>query len=360
MTDAPPSSFPAPVAPPIPARAPVPAPRPPEVLGGEVRAAALLLGLGPEAARPLLAQLTEKEIRRLAQGARELRRAPPDTVTETLRQFVDAMERVGGDLIAGDSVLREMAEQVLGAEVARRTFGDPPLGDTPEESLGPIADANAEALAMVLVREQAQTVALVLSSLPPEKAATVMTYLPPAQRTEVVKRMASLDAVSPEVLREVRLALTQQLQSVVSQGMRKLDGRAGALEILRRAPASAQSEILGAIEVEDARLAGELRSKLFTFEDLGRLADRDLQQLLREIDSGQLAIALKGGSADVKTKFLKNMSSRAAEILGDDLAAMGPVKLSAVETAQAEIAKRAVELAESGKLTIVRPTDQML
>ena len=327
---------------------------------GARRAAAVLLALGPDLARLLFGQLSEAEVRKVALGAKELRRGSQSAVPDALNSFVQAMERVGGDVSTTDDVLREIATEALGPEIARRAFEGiaPPI--PPDEVLGPIADADAEALAMVLVREQPQTVALVLSSLSPAKAAAVMEFIPEAQHGEIVRRMATVESVAPDVLREVRQALTHELQVVVAEGMRKVDGRSAALEILRRSPAAAQAEVLKAIESEDASLAADLRTKLFTFEDLARLGDRDIQTLTKDLNTSQLTIALKGSSAEVKDKFLKNMSSRAAEMLNDDLLAMGPVKLSAVEAAQAEIAKVAVKLSEEGRITVVSPTDKML
>jgi flagellar motor switch protein FliG len=327
---------------------------------GSKRVAALLLALGQEVAADLFKNLGELEVRQVALGAKELRRSSPEAINESLQTFVDAMNQAGVDVLAGDEVLRKVATAVFGADTIKRTFDAVAPTHMPEELLGPVADADAESLAMVLGREQPQTIALVLSSLTPERAALVMDRLPLALRPQVVRRMAVVEAVAPEVLREVRLALTSELHSLVSEGMRKVDGRSAALEILRRSPAAQQSEILANIEKDEPTLANDLRSKLFTFEDLIRLSDRDLQTLMKDLDMKQVTVALKGGSPEVKDKFLKNMSSRAAELLEDDLSAMGPVKLSEVEAAQSEIAKVAIEAAEKGRITIVRPTDKML
>jgi flagellar motor switch protein FliG len=327
---------------------------------GARRVAALMLALGQEMAAELFRNLGELEVRQIALGARELKRAGPEALTESLQTFVDAMNQGGVDTLVGDEVLRRVVGSVLGAETVRRTFDAQPPGNAPEELLGPVADADAESLGMVLAREQPQTVALVLSSLTPERAVAVMEKLPMTIRPEVVRRMAVVEAVAPEVLREVRLALTSELQSLVSEGMRRVDGRTAALEILRRSPAAQQTEILTNIEKDDPTLSNDLRSKLFTFEDLTRLSDRDLQTLMKDLDMKQVTVALKGASPEVKDKFLRNMSSRAAELLEDDLSAMGPVKLSEVEAAQGEIAKVAIDSAEKGRITIVRPTDKML
>lgn len=327
---------------------------------GSRRVAALLMGLGQEAAASVFTQLTEFEVRQVALGAKELKRMGPNAIPESLNIFCDSMQQAGVDVLGGDAMLRKLAGEVLGADTVKRTFDAQAPTHVPEELLGPVATADAESLAMILAREQPQTIALVLSALTAERAALVMDRLPLAMRPQVVRRMASVESVAPELLREVRNALTNELQQLVSEGMRRVDGRAAALEILRRSPAAQQTEILGTIERDEPSLANDLRGKLFTFEDLTRLSDRDLQSLMKDLDMKQVTVALKGGSPDVKEKFLKNMSSRAAELLQDDLSAMGPVKLSEVEGAQAEIAKVAIEAAEKGRITIVRPTDKML
>lgn len=327
---------------------------------GAKRVAALMLALGHEIAAELFRSLGEFEVRQVALGARDLKRAPSSVINESLESFVKAMQAEGVDALAGDEMLRRVATAALGAETVKRTFDAQQPSQIPEDLLGPVADADAESLAMVLEREQPQTIALVLSSLTPERAAQVMDRLPIALRPQVVRRMAVVESVAPEVLREVRVALTSELQTLVSEGMRRVDGRSAALEILRRSPAAQQTEILASIEKDDAQLSNELRSKLFTFDDLVPLADRDLQTLMKDLDMKQVTVALKGASPEVKDKFLRNMSSRAAELLADDLSAMGPVKLSEVEAAQSEIAKIALEAAEKGRITIVRPTDKML
>ena len=162
------------------------------------------------------------------------------------------------------------------------------------------------------------------------------------------------------MLREIGTALSSELRGLTAGGLRRVDGKAIAVQILRRYSAQQQSEVIAEIEKDSQPLATELLGKLFTFEDLRTLADRDLQALLREIDTTRLALALKGATPEVKQKFMQNLSSRAAQMLEDDLAAMGPVKLSAVETAQGEIARIALEAGQQGRITILGPSEAML
>jgi len=324
------------------------------------RAAAVLLGIGPDVATAVFKALGEPELRRIALGAKELRTRGPQVMNEALEHFVTTMESVAGDTAAGDDLLRQVAERALGPDAARRAFDGVVPPPPPDEVLGPVSQADPEALAMVLQREQAQTIALVLSSLDSSRAAGVMERLPEKVRPDVLRRMATIESVAPEVLREVGQALSSELKALVAGGMRRVDGKSTALEILRRTHPQQQGVVLAEIERDDAQLAGELRGRLFTFSDLVHLADRDLQQLLREIDAQRLTVALKGATADVRQKFLQNLSTRAAEMLSDDLAAMGPVKLSSVEAAQQEIAKTAQDLAAQGRITIVGPSEKML
>jgi flagellar motor switch protein FliG len=324
------------------------------------RAAAVLLGIGPDIATAVFKVLGEVELRRIALGAKELRTRGALVMNEALEQFVNTMESIAGDTAGGDDLLRQVAEKALGPDIARRAFDGVVPPPPPDEVLGPVSQADPEALAMVLQREQPQTIALVLSSLDSSRAAGVMDRLTEKLRPEVLSRMATIESVAPEVLREVGQALSTELKALVAGGMRRVDGKATALEILRRTAPQQQGVVLAEIEKDNQQLAGELRSRLFTFNDLAHLADRDLQQLLREIDAQRLTVALKGSTADIRQKFLQNLSSRAAEMLSDDLAAMGPVKLSSVEAAQQEIAKTAQDLASQGRITIVGPSEKML
>jgi flagellar motor switch protein FliG len=327
---------------------------------GALRSAAVLLGLGADHAAAVFRLLSEGEIRRIALAAKELRKAPPSTVPDALRTFIEALDLVGGETVAGDDLLRDVASKALGNDVVRRAFDGILPPPQPDEVLGPISEADPEALAMVLSREQPQTAALILSAIPADRASAALDKMPPQARPQIIGRMASIESVAPEVLKEVGHALAQELRAVVAGGMRRLDGKAAALELLRRTPSAQQGEVVAELEKDDPTLASELKLKLFTFDDLRGLSDRDLQQVLKEIDSAHLKTALKGAAPPLREKFLKNMSQRAAQLLADDLASMGAVRLSAVEEAQGEIARLALELSAQGRITIVRAADKMV
>jgi flagellar motor switch protein FliG len=324
------------------------------------RVAAVLLGLGPETAGLLFRELGESQLRQVALGARGLARSAAGAVPDALGYFVNAMEQVGGDAVASGQMLRDVAVKSLGIDMAKRIFDGEAPPPPADEVLGPVSSADPEALAMVLSHEQPQTVALVLSSLESSRATAVMEKIPERFRADILRRMAVIDSVAPEVLREIGQALSTELRALVAGGMRKVGGKAVALEILRRCTAQQQGEVIAEIEKDSSQLAAELRGKLFTFDDLRTLSDRDLQTLLREIDTSKLGVALKGATPELKTKLLANLSARAAEMLEDDMQAMGPVKLSTVEAAQGEIAKLTQEVAQQGRITIVGADEKMV
>jgi flagellar motor switch protein FliG len=327
---------------------------------GSQRAAAVLLGLGPDAAAQIFKALDEPTVRMIALGVRTLRKAPA-VIPGALVSFVKTMTGLDADALTGDSLLRDAASKALGHDVANRVFdGLPAPMIASEEGFASIAKADPEALALLLSRESPQTAAVVLGTVDHKQALAALRHLPQSQRPGVLRRLALLDTVAPEVLQEVGQALSAELSTSVPASTRKLDGRNAAVNLLRSVPAAEQSDVVSEIEKDDPELGAALRSRLFTFDDLVHLTDRDLQTLIREIDMTQLTVALKGAAPLIKERFMKNMSSRAGQMLEDEISAMGPVKLAAVEAAQAELVKIAFGLAEQGRISIVNPTERMV
>jgi len=327
---------------------------------GAQKAAAVLLGVGPEVAAQIFKTLDERIVERIAAGARDLRH-DPTIVPAALDAFVNAMTSLSADAYGADGYLREATARAMGLDVAKRIFDVQLEAEKPvSENFTALSEADPESLAMLLSRELPQTAAVVLSILDRTRALAVLKHIPVEQRPQIVRRLATLESVAPEVLREVGQGLTEELSASVPANTRRVDGHSVAVELLRAVPAAQQSEVVGEIEKDDPELAAILRGKLFTFGDLMNLTDRDMQTLIREIDMSQLSTALKGAPDAIKARFTKNMSSRAGQMLEDEIEAMGPVKLAAVESAQAELVKTAFSLAEQGRITIVSPTDKMV
>ena len=257
--------------------------------------------------------------------------------------------------------LRNVAIDAVGEEIARRAFEGVQPPPPPDEVLGPIVEADPESLGMILAREHAQTVALVLSAMGPERAPPVIGYLPEDLKPAVLSRMATVDLAAPEVLREVGQALARELDAMVADGMRQVDGRGTALAILRQSPSKQQQVVITEIEQNDMDLAQDLKSKLFTFEDLWSLTDRDIQSLIKEFDSNLLTLGCPQGCfATYPGQNLGNMSTRASKMLVDDMEVMGLIRMSEVKKAQQELVAVVMQLAEQERIAIVAPGDQMV
>ncbi|KUK13723.1 MAG: Flagellar motor switch protein FliG, partial [bacterium 42_11] len=215
-------------------------------------------------------------------------------------------------------------------------------------------------LLSVIQGEHPQTIALILAYLSPEQAASVLSGLPPELQVDVARRLATMDRTSPDVIREVERVLERKLSTFVSQDFTMVGGIDALVEILNRSDRGTEKNILEALEEQDPELAEEVKRKLFVFEDVVLLDDRALQRVLREVDMKDLALALKGASEEVREKFFKNMSKRAAQMLKEDMEYMGPVRVRDVEDAQQRIVNIIRQLEEAGEIVIARGGEEEL
>ena len=226
--------------------------------------------------------------------------------------------------------------------------------------LDALAHVPPDQIAPFISHEHPQTIAIVLVHLEPDLAGQILQFLPEKTRSEVLLRIALLDKVDPEIVEEISNALEEELQAVGGTLGRKLGGSEKAAEILTHAGRELEDEILSDIEEENPNLAEEIRKYLFTFEDFLQVDDLAIQTLLREISTDDLRLALKGASEEVREKFFRNMSERAATLLREDLEVMGPVRLSDVERAQQNIIKVAKRLEQEGKIILGRGEEEFV
>ena len=322
---------------------------------GSQRAAAVLLGIGPELSTLIFKDLDERTVEKIAAGARDLRH-DPQIIPDALETFIRNMTSLTSDAYAGDAPLREATSRAKGLEVAKRIFDAPEAPEAPiSETFNDLVAADPESLAMLLTRELPQTAAVVISILDRHRALAVLKHIPAEKRPNIIRRLAALESIAPDVLREVGQGLSDELNASVPANTRRVDGRMVAVDLLRSIPAAQQTEVVGEIEKDDPEMAAVLRGRLFTFNDLTNLSDRDMQSLIREIDMSQLSTALKGAPDAIKGRFTKNMSSRAGQMLGDD-----NLNARALAAMKGELVKVAFNLAEQGRITIVNPTDKMV
>jgi len=323
-----------------------------EKLTGLKKAAILLICLGEETATKLLRELTDEEIFKVTRCMSEIEHIPDDLRTRIIEDFELAAESQAGLVVKGQEFAKKL---IAGAGSRERETSLMRQLVTGAEArpLETIAKMQPSMVAGLLEREHPQTLALVLSTQATEHAGAIIAKLPEEKRPDVIHRIATLDTVSPAVIDRIEEALSKEIGIVVGgQEQREVGGLKKVVEILGSMTDNMDAEILEGLEEVDPEMVESIRKMMFTFEDLCALEGRAIQMILREVNNDSLTMALKTASDEIKSKIFSNMSSRAADMIKDDLEAMGPVRLSEVETMQQTIVKIAMKLEEEGKLVL--------
>lgn len=323
-------------------------------LSGRAKAALLLVALGPEFAAAVFRHLKEDEIEQLTLQIAAVRKVEPEaqaTVLAECRDMLAAREYVEQ---GGIDFARQVLEKALGparaADVLERLTST--LQVRPFEFARQTDPAQ---LLTFLQQEHPQTIALIMAHLHPEQASAVLGALDPEQQIDVTRRLAQMDATSPDIVKEVERVLERKFAALVGGGQSRAGGVEMAVQVLNRADRATEKRILLALETEDPELAQELRRRMFVFEDLALLDDRSLQRALRDVDTtNDLPLALKVASPEVKSKILRNISKRQAEALAESIDLLGPVRLREVEDAQQRIVAVVRRLEDEGEIVVAR------
>jgi flagellar motor switch protein FliG len=328
-----------------------------EELTGVRKAAILLVQMGEESSAKVLKKFRESEVEEITAEIVRLRAVEPDVAEDVLSEFhgmMNAQRYVSeGGLGFAEAILRNSLGSARAGEIMSRL--EAKFADTPFRFLN---RADPSQLRSFLQDEHPQTIALVLAHTTADQSTAILTMLPPELQIDVAHRIAMMDRTSPEIIHQVEDSLKRKLSSVLQPGELSTVGGVQALvDIVNRADSTTERVILEALEERDKELADEIRSRMFMFEDIVTLDDRAVQLVLREVETTDLATALKGVRADVRTKVLTNLSDRAAENLGEEIEMLGPVRLRSVEDAQAKIIQALRALEESGQITIRRGND---
>lgn len=323
---------------------------------GTRKAAILLLTLGDSTAREVFRRLSEEDLKQLSLVAGQLTDVSVEEVLDVLEEF---KQTFAGDYIpqkTAGQVFQLMLERGLGNDRARALL-DMPGDDDDEEPFAFCEDVDTRQLARVLQQEHPQTIAIVLSSIDPGRAAMIFEDLPENLYTDVVRRIAQLGHISPEVVREVSTTLREEFKTTPSGGITPVarrDGEALAVGLLKRLKQDQSEALMTDLSHIDRSLAESLRSKLFTFEDLAKLDSRSMQRLMREVDTRHLSVALRNADELLQDAFLSAISSRAAELLRDDMESGGPVRVADIEAAQQQVLDVALRLDAEGVLILPR------
>ena len=318
-------------------------------LTGPQKAAILMLSLGEEAAGRLFAMMHEDEIKEISSAMATLGTVSANVVERLCVEFADQISSTGnlrGSFESAERLLMKSLPKDRVALIMEEIRG--PAGRTMWDKLG---NVNETVLANYLKNEYPQTVAVVLSKVKPDHAARVLSMLPDGFAMEVVMRMLRMENVQKEALEGVERTLKMEFMSNLARTQRR-DPHEMMAEIFNGLDRQAEGRILAALEERNREAAERIRSLMFTFEDLKRLDNTGLQTLLRGVEKDRLTLALKGAGEEMREMFFRNMTERAAKLLRDDIAALGPVRLKDVDEAQAAVVAAAKDLAAQGQIQL--------
>lgn len=322
-------------------------------LSGKQKAAILLIALGPETSAQIFKHLREEEIERLTFEIASVTNVDPEEKANILKEFQQLVLAQQYLAQGGIQYAREILEKALGSHKAQEVLGrlTATLQVRPFDFM---KKADAVQILNFLQNEHPQTIALVLSYLDPKQSAQILSALSPEMQAEVAVRIATMSGAAPEVIDEIERILEQKLATSAYSDLRQAGGLEAVVDILNGVDRSTERTILEALEERDPELAEEIKKRMFVFEDIVLLDDRSVQRVIREVANEDLLLALKAASEDVKALIFKNVSTRMAETLREEMEYMGPVRLRDVEEAQTRIVAVIRRLEEAGEIVISR------
>jgi len=314
-------------------------------------AAILLMSLGEEEASEVFKHLEPKEVQKLGETIAKLKVIPRERVEQVLERF-DKIAALQSNLVPDtDEYVRNVLRKALGDEKANLLL-DRILHDSDVSSIESLKWMDAGSVAELLRNEHPQIIAAILSHLDYDQTSSVLRSFTERQRNEVLVRIATLDGIQPMALKDLNEVMSQVLAGGERMKKQNLGGVKTAAEIINMLGSSIEASVLDYIREADADLAQKIMDNMFTFDDLDKIDDRGIQAMLKEVQSESLIVALKGASTELREKIFRNMSSRAAETLREDLDSRGPVRLSEVESEQKEMLKIVRRLVDEGQIVL--------
>jgi flagellar motor switch protein FliG len=329
-------------------------------LTGAQKAAVFILHMGKERSAEVLRSMRETEVAEIMGEVARMRTVTSTVIGEVVDEFKEMAEAkvtvTAGGLERARSLLTESLGGDKATEILDRVTAS--LIELPFEFL---RRADPRQVLSFIQDEHPQTVALVLAYMTPDQAAMVMSGLTEDLQRDVAMRLAVMDRTSPEVVAHVEQMLERKLSSVLQPSeLSSVGGVQSLVDILNRSDRATERLILEGLENQDSELADEVRQRMFVFEDIAGLDDRSIQLVLRQVDSKELAVALKGVRAEVRNAITRNMSERAGANLVEEIALLGAVRLKTVEEAQGAVVRVVRALEESGQLVLVRSADEFV
>lgn len=324
---------------------------------GLENAAILLMSLGEEEAAEVFKHLSPKEVQRLGETIAKMRSIPRERVETVIEKFDEVSSNESMLVADTDGYVKSVLRRALGEEKANLLI-DRILQGSDITGIESLKWMDASSVAELLRLEHPQIVAAILVHLDFDQAAEVLKLFHERQRNEVLVRIATLDGIQPTALKDLNEVMSRVLAGGDRMKKSNLGGVKTAAEILNMLGSSIETAVLDFVREADNDLAQKIMDNMFTFDDLDKLDDKAIQSLLKEVQSESLVIALKGATPTLRDKVFRNMSTRAAESLREDLESRGPVRLSEVEAEQKEMLKTVRRLADEGQIVLAGGGDE--
>ena len=324
---------------------------------GTDRAAVLMLTLGEDAAAEIMRYLGPREVQKLGLGMTQVGNISREEVDEVLDEFIQTAAEQTSLGIGSTDFIRSTLVKALGEEKAGSIIDRIVMGGS-TRGLDQLKWLDPRTIAEMIRLEHPQIISIVLSYLEPDQAGQVLAEMPERIRHDIVMRVATLEGIQPRALQELDEIMEKQFSGQQRLKSSTIGGLQSAASILNNMDTKNENAIIETVKELDEELAERIQELMFVFEDLKQMDDRSMQQLLRELDTNSLTMALKGSSEELQAKFMNNLSRRAGEMLQEDLEAMGPARLSDVEAAQKEILSTAKRLADEGTINLASTSEQ--
>ncbi|HUI62228.1 MAG TPA: flagellar motor switch protein FliG [Steroidobacteraceae bacterium] len=318
---------------------------------GTERAAILLLTLGEQEAAQVLKHMGAKEVQRIGAAMAKLANVSREEVQGVVSAFSSSVESQTSVGVGAEDFLRKVLVDALGQEKASNIIDRISIGRS-TKGLEALKWMDGRAVAELIRLEHPQIIAIVLAYLEPDQSAEILACLPVNTRADIMVRIATLDGVQPTALSELDDIMEKTFAGKGATRTSALGGAKAAANIINNLEPSIEGVIMEQIVQTDEALGSRIQDLIFVFDNLLEIDDRSMQELLRQVPSDKLLLAMKGCEEAMKEKIFKNMSQRAAEMLKDDLESKGPVRISEVEAAQKEILQAARKLAEAGTINL--------
>lgn len=331
-----------------------------EKLTGIQKAALLFITLGPEASSNILNKLPVTEIQKITYEIANISSVTAEQRHAILQEFLE-MNKAKDYLVEGGiDYARELLSKALGPQRAGEILNKVAEASQINRPFAIARKADAQQLLNVINYEHPQTIALILCYLQTDKAAQIISELPDEIQSEVAYRIATMNTTSPAVIKEIEKVLDDKLSSIVKTETTVLGGIDTLVGILNQVDRTTEKNITESLEAEDSELAEKIKSSMFVFEDIITLDDVAIQRILREVETKELALALKGSSDEVAEVIYRNQSKRAAASLKEDIQYLGPVRLTDVEKAQQQIVAIIRRLEDAQEIIISRGGEDAL